>query len=100
MSPFETILLEEIARVKAKLKSDETLPGFELTITATGRLDGDVSVDFKVSDKYGLGACTAGSLDAACAEFLRRRGWVARNAPLCLPNVSNKEDASTSEEHS
>ena len=100
MSPFETILLEEIARVKTALRVDESLSGFELTITASGRLDGDVSVEFKLGDRYGLGGVTCGSIEAAREEFLRRRGWTARHAPLCLPNVSSQEDASTSEEHS
>ena len=100
MSPVETILLEEIARTKQTLRQDESLSGFELTITASGRLVGDVSIIFKVADCYGYAGCEAGSLAAALEEFLRRRGWTARHAPLCLPNVSSQEDASTSEERS
>lgn len=91
MSPFETILLEEIAKLKSTLAAgDERLNGFNLTINATGRLDGDVEVSFTLGDYYGGGACSAGSLGAALAEFLRRRNWTARNAPLCLPNVARE----------
>ena len=89
MSPFETILLEEIAKLKDELaRADESLSGFDLTINATGRLDGDVEVSFTLGDYYGGGSAKSGSLGAALAEFLRRRNWTARNAPLCLPNVS------------
>lgn len=88
MSPFETILLEEIAKLKGELARDESLNGFDLTINAVGRLDGDVEISFTLGDYYGGGSTKSGSLGAALAEFLRRRNWTARNAPLCLPNVS------------
>jgi hypothetical protein len=93
MTPFETILLEELARVKEKLRQDETLSGLTLTITATGRMDGELSVTFAVADYYGGKSVEAGSLAPAIAEFLRRRGWNARHAPLCLPNVRAREEA-------
>ena len=89
MSPFETILLEEVAKLKSELaRADESLSGFDLTIHASGRLDGDVEVSFSLGDYYAGGSCRAGSLGATLQEFLRRRNWIARNAPLCLPNVS------------
>ncbi len=88
MSPFETILLEEVARLKESLRRDESLTGFTLEITATGRLDGDVSVSFKLGDYYGLGSVSAGQLAPAREEFLRRRGWQERHTALCLPNAS------------
>lgn len=90
IATFEKILLEEVARLKEQLRVDESLSGFTLEITATGRLDGDVSVSFKLGDYYGLGSVSAGGLAPALAEFLRRRGWQERHAPLCLPNVSAK----------
>lgn len=88
MSPFETILLEEVAKLKGELARDESLSGFDLVIQATGRLDGDVEVSFTLGDYYGGGSAKSGSLGAALAEFLRRRNWTARNAPLCLPNCA------------
>ena len=92
MSPFETILLEELAKLKEKLRVDESLSGFELTIRAEGRLDGDLEVSFELGDRYGLGSVKCGSIAAAREEFLRRRGWSARHAPLCLPNVGASKE--------
>jgi hypothetical protein len=89
MSPFETILLEEVARVKERLKEASiSLSGFTLEIHASGRLDGDVEVSFAVSGLYGEQECKAGQVSAAVEEFMRRKGWTERHAPLCLPNVS------------
>ncbi len=99
MSPFETILLEEVARLKrALLAKDESLSGFTLEITATGRLDGDVSVSFKLGDYYGLGSVSAGALASVAEEFLRRRGWQERHGALCLPNVSGESTQSSADD--
>ncbi len=98
MSPFETILLEAVARLKESLRVDESLTGFMLEITATGRLDGDVSVTFKLGDYYGLGSVSAGGLASVAEEFLRRRGWQERHAPLCLPNVSGESAQSPADD--
>ena len=87
MIPFETILLEKIADAKAKLREDESLTGFTITINATGRLEADTEVSFIVGDYYGGNSVRAGTLDAALTEFLQRRRWQKRHAPLCLPNV-------------
>ena len=88
MTTFETILLEELTRVKEQLRQDETLSGLTVTITAAGRMDGELVVTFSVADYYGRQSVEAGSFGPAIAEFLHRRGWVAQHAPLCLPNVT------------
>lgn len=87
MSDFETRLLSELARVKEALRRDESLNRMTLLILAEGRMDGDLLVTFKLGE-YSE-SVEGGRLDAVLAEFLRQRGWSARHAPLCLPNVSN-----------
>ena len=95
MTSFETSLLAEIAAAKCELKKDESLFGFTLTITASGRIDGDVDVSFTLGGRYGEQSVTSGSLAPAIAEFLRRRGWQERHAPLCLPNVETAKSEVT-----
>lgn len=89
MNPFETILLEEVERAKAKLRKDETLGGFTLKIEATGRLDGETKITFEVADYYGGQRVEAGSLAPVLAEFLRRRGWNEKHGALLLANCSS-----------
>jgi hypothetical protein len=50
-------------------------------------LTGDLLVEFKISDGEWADSVKGGSVQAVLEEFMRRRGWVAQNAALCLPRV-------------
>ena len=88
MSDFETRLLDELSRLKERLRADESLCRMTLTICAEGRMDGDLQVTFKLGEYTEI--VEGGDLESVTQEFLRQRGWSQRHAPLCLPNVQRE----------
>lgn len=95
-SPDNFYLLErDITLVAAELRQElrsANLSCMELTISVSGRVhDGDLSIRFSLEGSYG-DSVTGGTLRAVLSEYLRRRGWTARNAPLSL-SYTNGTDA-------
>lgn len=61
----------------------------QLSISANGRLDGDIDITFTLSKGYGSDEVHArsGNLKAVVDEYIHQVSWQKRNKPLCLPNV-------------
>ena len=58
---------------------------FRLDIEISGRVHGgDILVTYKMGERYSSNSPEGSRLEAVVQEFLRRRGWEARNAPLAL----------------
>jgi hypothetical protein len=85
---FEGALKREIKRLREKLKpaADEGVlssNGFQFEITASGRiLDGEVKVEYTLSEMYGDNRVHGRDTAAVTDEFLRRMGWNSVNKPL------------------
>jgi hypothetical protein len=93
MTPFESTLLNELARVR-KVFADHNIPHIELVIRASGPVDRDeLKITFEVDGDYNHRAVVGDSLDATIAEFFRRNSWKKAHDYLALPNVrAPKED--------
>ena len=75
----------ETKRIRKILADANVGSEFRFDIEVSGRVQqGDVLVAYKIGDSYGFNQVTASSIDAAIEEYLRRRGWTARNKPLCI----------------
>ena len=85
MSNFETTVKTKIAELKTELGKCESIQHFTFQITAEGRVDGEVVLTFALG-RYSE-EVKGDSVNAVLEEYLRRNGWSARHAPLCLPNV-------------
>lgn len=96
MHQLTTPLLAAIDAVRTAL-AEANVAAMNLRIEVTGRTDGDLKVQFKLCKDYDND--TEGSnLAVVVHEYLRRHGWNARHAPLCLPNVRAAEPTSADEE--
>ncbi len=85
MSSFETAVKAKIVELKTELGKCESIQHFIFQITAEGRVDGEVVLTFALG-RYSE-EVRGDSVSAVLEEYLRRNGWSARHAPLCLPNV-------------
>lgn len=92
MKSFESTLTYTARHVRSRLAKLESLPCFDLTINVHGRVhDGDINIEFRLGEYHYTDVVKGGNLEAVITEFLRRRGWTERNAPLCLPAVEQEE---------
>lgn len=88
MTPFETALLDEIARVR-KMFASRDVGECNITINASGRTDSEeMKITFSVDGAWDDKRVTGNSLDACLDEFFRRKGWQKAHDYLALPNVS------------
>ncbi len=63
--------------------SDANINHMHMEIEISGRVDGgDLKIKYSLGE-YG-GTVEGGDLLSVIAEFLRRKGWTERNAPLAL----------------
>lgn len=90
MTPFETALMKELARIR-KLFADRNVGELSLTIECSGpTMRDEMKVHFRVDgtweDKYVEGS----NIDAVVEEFFRRKGWKKANDYLALPNVESQ----------
>lgn len=80
-------LLEAIADIRAKL-GECNVSHMRFDIEVSGRtLTGDLELTYNLGESYGSNSVRGSRLEKVIEEFLRRHGWAARNAPLCLPNA-------------
>lgn len=87
---FEEHVKQEVLRIR-KVLGEADLPNFRLDIEATGQsLTGDVRIIFKLGEMYS-DAVAGNSIDAVIAEFLRRKDWGKRNAPICIGYAERPE---------
>ncbi len=98
---FEGALKREIKRMRKELQRDESLHSFCIQIKASGRThEGDVDLE------YGVGADTyspdvkGDSMHAIVEEFMRRRGWKKRHAPIAISYEKIPSDDTTEERSS
>jgi hypothetical protein len=54
-----------------------------LEIEVSGRVHDELKIKYSIGEYSGT--CEGGDLIAVLDEYMRRRGWNARNAPLALP---------------
>lgn len=91
---FTGAIKREVVRALNKLKQDESLSEFKISIKATGRVDGDAKINFAVSDCTYSSGVEGNNLDDCIEELLRRRGWTKRHEPLMLTsNEKQRADA-------
>jgi hypothetical protein len=86
MTKFETLLISTIRQYREQAANSGKVARLDLTISATGRVAGDLKIAYSFSDDYGSGV-NGNTLDDVFREFMRRKGWSETHAPLCLPNV-------------
>lgn len=60
------------------------LPNLRFDIEVSGRVQGEMKIEFVLGDQYGSDSVRGGSINAVVEEYLRRRGWKQRHAPLSL----------------
>jgi hypothetical protein len=83
MTKFEEAVIKEVKRVREQLQENENLHQFEFCITASGRIhDGEVKIEFAIGE-YSANV-SANSVDAAVAEYQRRKGFERRHSGLVL----------------
>lgn len=90
MNDLTAPLLAAIDAVRDALAIAD-IPAMNLRFEANGRTDGDLLVQFKLCQQYDDDT-VGSSLAAVVNEYLRRRGWNQRHAPLCLPNACSEEN--------
>lgn len=87
MTPFETALLHEVARIRRTF-ADRDVGECNITIRASGRTDSEeMKITFSLDGSYNDREVTGNSLDACLDEFFRRKGWQKAHDYLALPNV-------------
>jgi len=85
--------MREVTRILKRLKRDETVSYFSFTIEASGSVNGDAKIEYKLytNDQEFI---KGNSVDALVDEMLRRRGWTSHNKPLMLTaNEQQRSDA-------
>jgi hypothetical protein len=88
---LESALIEALVEIRAFLsRLDDPPNSMEFEIIAEGRvLDGDLKVEFKLSDGgYPVIYTKGGSLSNVVEEFARRLGWTQKNDALYLPKMN------------
>jgi hypothetical protein len=91
LAPASTMLhrnyVEAVRQVRERLGA-ANIGNFFFSITAHGRTEtgaDDVEILYTINDgRYGNAEVTGDTVDAVCEEFLRRKGWKSRHAPLRL----------------
>lgn len=85
-------------KIREKLQQHDELSRFCFRVEVEGRVhDGDMELVYKIGS-FG-GEVEAHSIDAVLDEWMRRKGFEKRNAPLCLPNVEQELLPPTLEEN-
>ena len=85
MDNLHFVVCEAVKAVRQRLaNADQSY--FKLEIDAAGRVqEGDVKITYSLSDSiYGSNKVDGSSIEAVTTEFLRRKGWSERHAPLEL----------------
>jgi hypothetical protein len=78
--------VKNFTRELRQLFDERDLSHLRFDIEVNGRVQGDLKIEFKVTDSlYGGDAQTrGGNIQSVVDEFFRRKGWKAINDPLCL----------------
>lgn len=86
---FEFYVREMAKELRARYEQAD-ISRLHFRVNVSGQtLTGDLLVEFRIADGEYADAVTAGTVQAALEEFMRRKGWVAQNAALCLPRVED-----------
>lgn len=81
-------LTEAIREIRNQL-AEANIGAMRLDIEVIGRTHGELKIEFVLGgDCYGADNARGGDLAAVVTEFLRRKGWSARYASLCLPPIA------------
>lgn len=87
---LEAALFEFVKDLKDSFaRNNQSYLNFDIVVS--GRPDGDLRITYTIQNEtYSSGhACAeGGNLTAVEDEFFRRASWQIKNAPLCLPNIS------------
>lgn len=81
--PLEQALKDVVESIR-KVLGDADIPNMQFEISVSGRTHGDLKVEYELGELYGSNSVKGRSASVVLCEFLRRRGWNTRNAPLSL----------------
>ncbi len=81
--PLELALKDVVESIR-KVLDDYDIPNMQFEISVSGRTQGDLKIEYELSELYGTNSVKGRSAIVVLDEFLRRRGWNIRNAPLSL----------------
>lgn len=97
-SVFEKKLAETMKDIRDRL-GDADIPRLRLDIEVCGEtLHGDLKITFKLGTEYSSSShAEGGDLSEVVSEFIRRKSWARRNAPICLPRVESKDEGENSD---
>lgn len=86
---LEALFIDVVYNLKEDIGQFAGCNSFFFEMKADGRVDGDVKVSITIGEHTWSAASTAtgNSIAVVLEEFLRRKGYEKRHAPLCLPNV-------------
>lgn len=79
-------MIKEMAKGVAEQLAEADQGDMRLDIEISGRTLGpELKIEFVLGEDYSIsGSVRGGSLNEVVKEFLRRKGWSSRNAPLML----------------
>ena len=88
MVELETILAATMLELKRTLARKDDVSSFVFSISASGRVDGDLKIEYTLADDvYGTDKVTGHKINTVVEEYLRRKGWNHTNAPVLISNA-------------
>ena len=88
---FESYLRQLATSMRSQF-AEHDASHLHFTVEVSGRPDGDLKIEFRLSDEYyGSSPVKAGDLSDLMEEFFRRKHWERRNAPLMISQHGEEE---------
>jgi len=82
---IEEIFKQTAIDVRDRLSAVDSLYSFNLRLEADGHIhQGDINITIKLSSGLYSTGVEGNRLEPVVTEYMRRNGWDATNAPLCL----------------
>ena len=83
MTDFDDVIKQVAAQIRERLR-DANLSNMRIDIEISGPVQsGAIKIEYKIGESYGHDDSVKGHRLSVCLEeFLRRKGWTAKNAAL------------------
>ena len=91
MNTLHPTIVAVVKEVRQRLADADIGGQFRLDIEVSGRIQGgDVVISYTMGETYSGSNAKGARLAPVVDEFMRRKGWDERNAPLCLEDFAEE----------
>lgn len=91
MDTLHSAVVAATKDIRQRLADADIGGQFRLDIEVSGRIQGgDVIISYTLGEMYSSSNAKGARLHPVVDEFMRRKGWDERNAPLCLEDFTEE----------